>query len=80
MSAQDNFAVVQSPKHFQDLLSADLERVSVINFWAPWVEPCKLMNEVVEGLSKTYPKILFLQVAKTLTSSTCYGTEFTFLG
>ncbi|TDL25551.1 glutaredoxin [Rickenella mellea] len=57
-----NFFEVSSPSHFQTLLSEDLQRVSLINFWAPWAEPCKHMNEVVLELSKKYPTILVLQV------------------
>lgn len=60
--ANSNFVEVISAKHFQDLLSADLDRVSVINFYAPWAEPCKQMNEVVQELSGKYPSALFLQV------------------
>ncbi|KAH9902394.1 glutaredoxin [Cubamyces lactineus] len=57
-----NFHEVQSPEHFQSLLSEDLNRVSLINFWAPWAEPCKQMNEVVVELAKKYPQVLVLQV------------------
>ncbi|KAJ3825663.1 glutaredoxin [Lentinula raphanica] len=53
---------VNSPSHFQQLLSADLNRVSVLNFWAPWAEPCKQMNEVTRELAKKFPSILFLQI------------------
>jgi len=53
---------VTSPEHFQTLLSADLQRVSLINFWAPWAEPCNQMNQVVEELAKKYPKLLALHV------------------
>jgi thiol-disulfide isomerase/thioredoxin len=60
--SKTNFYVVTSPTNFQELLSADLSRVSVINFWAPWAEPCKQMNEVIKELSKKYQQILFLQV------------------
>ncbi|CCL99932.1 uncharacterized protein FIBRA_01957 [Fibroporia radiculosa] len=58
----DNFHAVASSEHFQSLLSADLERVSLINFWAPWAEPCKQMNDVVLELAKKYPQVLVLQV------------------
>jgi len=54
--------VVKSPDHFKSLLSTDLNRVSLINFWAPWAVPCKQMNTVVEELSKKYPQVLVLQV------------------
>jgi len=58
----ENFYEVTSPEHFQGLLSADLERVSLINFWAPWAEPCKQMNDVVFELAKKFPQVLVLQV------------------
>ncbi|KAI0750166.1 glutaredoxin [Daedaleopsis nitida] len=57
-----NFHQVQSPDHFQILLSEDLNRVSLINFWAPWAQPCKQMNEVVLELAKKYPNVLVLEV------------------
>ncbi|KAJ3770716.1 glutaredoxin [Lentinula raphanica] len=57
-----NFHEVNSPSHFQQLLSADLNRASVLNFWAPWAEPCKQMNEVSRELAKKFPSILFLQI------------------
>lgn len=61
-AALTNFHEVSSPEHFQNLLSEDLSRISLINFWAPWAEPCKQMNEVVIELAKKYPQILVLQV------------------
>ncbi|KIM39191.1 hypothetical protein M413DRAFT_447153 [Hebeloma cylindrosporum] len=60
--ASSNFIEVVSPTHFQEILSQDLNRVSVINFWAPWAEPCKQMNEVAKELSNKYKAALFVQV------------------
>ncbi|KAI6122350.1 glutaredoxin [Pisolithus croceorrhizus] len=60
--ATTNFHEIKSTEQFQNLLSADLSRVSLINFWAPWAEPCKQMNEVVTELAKRYPRVLVLQV------------------
>lgn len=60
-SMAQNLYEVQSVKHFQDLLSEDLKRVSLIYFWTSWAEPCKQMSEVVEELSKKYRVILFLK-------------------
>ena len=57
-----NFFEVKSPEQFKELLSADLKRISIINFWAPWAEPCRKMNELVEELAKKYHAALFLQV------------------
>jgi thiol-disulfide isomerase/thioredoxin len=63
MAVPANAKDVQSTEHFQDLLSQDLQRVSLLNFWAPWAEPCKQMNEVVNELARKYPNILVLQVS-----------------
>lgn len=60
--AISNFHEVTSSAHFQDLLSTDLERVSLINFWAPWAAPCAQMNEVVRELARKYESLLVLQV------------------
>ncbi|KAI6035721.1 glutaredoxin [Pisolithus marmoratus] len=57
-----NLHEIASTEQFQELLSADLNRVSLINFWAPWAEPCRQMNEVVLELAKKYPQVLVLQV------------------
>jgi len=61
-TAPSNFNEISSPELFQSLLAADLERVSLINFWAPWAAPCAQMNEVVLELAKKYPQLLVLQV------------------
>lgn len=68
-----NHHIIESTEHFQTLLSADLKRVSVINFWAPWAEPCKQMNEVVAELAKKYPAGLFLQVLGSISRFTVQG-------
>ncbi len=62
MAASDNYHQVRNPEHLQALLSADLGRVSLLNFWAPWAEPCKQMNDVVSELARKYPKLLALQI------------------
>jgi thiol-disulfide isomerase/thioredoxin len=57
-----NLHDVKSSDHFKALLSEDLQRVSLLYFWAPWAEPCKQMTEVVAELSRKYPKLLSLQI------------------
>ncbi|VDC04935.1 unnamed protein product [Peniophora sp. CBMAI 1063] len=57
-----NLHDVTSPDHFKALLSADLSRVSLLNFWAPWAAPCAQMNEVVRELGRKYPSLLVLMI------------------
>jgi thiol-disulfide isomerase/thioredoxin len=58
----ENHHQISSTDQFQQLLSADLSRVSCTYFWAPWAEPCKQMTQVVVELAKKYPSALFLDV------------------
>ncbi|KIY68143.1 glutaredoxin [Cylindrobasidium torrendii FP15055 ss-10] len=62
MAFAPNYNVVTAPEHLQTLLSSDLNRVSLLNFWAEWAEPCKQMNEVVKELAKKYPQLLTLEI------------------
>ncbi|KIL58913.1 hypothetical protein M378DRAFT_132009 [Amanita muscaria Koide BX008] len=58
----ENLVQVESAEHFKNLLSKDLDRVALLNFWTPWAEPCKTMNHVVAELAKRYPAALVLQI------------------
>ncbi len=55
---------ITSPEQFTSLMEADLNRVTLLNFWAPWAEPCKQMNEVVQELAAKYPQIAVLNVSR----------------
>ena len=54
--------IVDSPDRFKELLSKDLERTSLLSFWAEWAEPCKEMNEKVKEIAEKYPDVLVLSV------------------
>ena len=58
----DNLHKVASSENFKALLEVDLERVSVIYFWASWAEPCTQMNAVVRELAARHPGLLVLDV------------------
>jgi thiol-disulfide isomerase/thioredoxin len=64
MSTPSNVVSVIAPDHFQSLLSQDLQRISLINFWASWAAPCVQINEVVLEIARKYPQLLVLQVAR----------------
>lgn len=74
MSLPSNFHKVSSPEHFQTLLSEDLRRVSLINFWASWAKPCEQMNKVVLELANKYPTILVLDVG--FVPAACWKVQY----
>ncbi|SJX64468.1 probable glutaredoxin [Sporisorium reilianum f. sp. reilianum] len=57
-----NLVEVTSPEHFTSIMQKDLSRVSLLNFFAPWAEPCKQMNEVVREIAIKYPQVLCLAI------------------
>jgi len=61
-STSKNLYQVESPEQFQELLSADLERVSVLYFYADWAEPCASMTQVISALSEQHKTALFLNI------------------
>ncbi|KAJ7060859.1 glutaredoxin [Mycena amicta] len=62
LNANANLIPVTSVEQFQAILSTDLTRISLINFWAPWAAPCTQMNAVVAELAKKHPGLLVLNV------------------
>lgn len=57
-----NYISVTSPEHFKQLLSQDLDRLSVLNFRAEWAAPCAQMDGVAKELAGKHPQALFLEV------------------
>ena len=46
--------------NFTETISS--ENPTLVDFWAEWCGPCKMMHPVFESLSNKYPKIKFARV------------------
>jgi len=46
--------------NFEQIISA--ENPTLVDFWAEWCGPCKMMHPVFKSLSKKYPQIKFARV------------------
>lgn len=62
-----NLITINSPEEFREVLSRDLNKVSVLDFWATWAQPCEKMNQVVKEASEKYKNVLFLMVRLEIT-------------
>ncbi|WFD01716.1 glutaredoxin [Malassezia obtusa] len=57
-----NVVAIASPDMFTELMQQDLDRVTLLNFWAPWAQPCEQMNQAVLEFAPRYPHALFMNV------------------
>jgi thiol-disulfide isomerase/thioredoxin len=56
-----NLIEIRSEAQFQELVQKK-DLVFILNFWAPWAEPCQQMNDVFAELSGKFPALQFLKV------------------
>lgn len=60
-----NLIDITSDAQFADL-TAKKDSVTVLNFWAPWAEPCLQMNDVYAELATKFSSLTFLKVINKL--------------
>lgn len=54
------FPIVLNENNFDEEISKP--ELAVVDFWAEWCMPCKIMAPIIEELAKEYPEILFGKV------------------
>lgn len=60
--APANVVEITSPDMFTSLMQEDLQRVTLLNFWASWAPPCEAMTAAVRESAASYPDVLFMNV------------------
>ncbi|KAJ8652541.1 Grx4 family monothiol glutaredoxin [Lichtheimia ornata] len=56
-----NLVDITSDNQFSSLISKK-DAVIVLDFWAPWAEPCKQMNDVIAELAGKFSSLQFLKI------------------
>lgn len=60
--APANLVSITSPDMFTGLMQQDLNRVTVLNFWAPWAQPCEPIIAAIAQMAPKYPHVLFMSI------------------
>ena len=55
---------IKSNEDFTNAVAENPDKVIVLNFWAPWAEPCLQMNDVFVELARKHERdgMIFLKV------------------
>ncbi|CAG8435345.1 2036_t:CDS:2 [Funneliformis caledonium] len=52
--------IVDSQEQFDKFISNG--KLVIVDFWADWCGPCRMITPKFDELSKTYPEVIFLKV------------------
>ncbi len=49
-------------KNFSEIVENSKKDTVIIDFWAPWCGPCRMMSPIFDEISKKFPEISFVKV------------------
>mgnify|MGYP006449153069 CR=1 FL=1 len=50
---------ITTTKEFDTIINDKERKAVLIDFWAPWCGPCRMLTPTISKLSETYPKNVF---------------------
>jgi len=50
---------ITTTKQFDSIIKDKEKKAVLIDFWAPWCGPCRMLTPIIERLSKTYPSNVY---------------------
>lgn len=50
---------ITTTKEFDEIINCKERKAVLIDFWAPWCGPCKMLTPTITNLSKDFPKNVY---------------------
>lgn len=60
---------------FDEVLATEQDKLTVVDFWAPWCGPCKMMGPLVDQLAEEMTDVRFCKVNCDENDDTCSKVE-----
>ena len=65
LQAKNNIKDINANEFMEDVIEASSKKPVIVDFWAPWCEPCKQLTPLLEGAATNYNEKLTLAKVNT---------------